>query len=376
MCDKSLSAQKIGFDILLRNSKVSVGGNILINDGPCYPPIGEYDLELIVLHEFGHALNLAHINDDYEKTSSNYNTINPAKLMHYAVLDFTNRRSPDASAFEGVLYTTEKQNNSYGNCGLFSEEMQTLPPIVEANDNCPSTFPSTPLVDGTSVVFDLVHATSNKYTDPSFEQVNCQSTGTFVTNNAYFAFETSDSIKQSLQINISGYTTVPAELNSCNEQGVRLALYDVSTCPQGQNFPQPITCNTFSSDGSVTPITGLIPNHKYLLYFDGIRNTKAIFNASFNRSDAAGINNTVSISPNPVQGLLSIRFLNTAVAQYQYALYDAGGKLINTATLNVSPIAFDYKINMTGLASGIYFLRVVNSKGDILTKQKILKVTQ
>lgn len=374
MCsNKSFTAQKTGFDILIRNPGVSIG-NVIINDGPCFPPVGEYDLELIILHEFGHALNLAHINDDYEKTNSDPQTINPAKVMHYSVLDFTNRRSPDASALQGVLYTITPQNNTYGNCGLFNGEMQPLPVTPINNDECSGTF--TPLGDaGTQVVFDLIHATSDKLTDPSFEQVNCQNKGTFVTNNAFFSFETNDSAVQSLQMKITGYTTAPAELSTCTGQGVRFAIYDAANCAAGQAWPQPIACGSFTGNGDLSPITGLLSNHKYILYFDGLRNTKAIFNASFNRSDATGGNNTVSIYPNPVSDKVNIKFFNTSDSKYQYALYDVVGKLIRTETLSVSPVSFLFNINMASLASGTYYMRIVNDKGESVIKQKLLKIS-
>lgn len=376
MCgNKTYAAQKSGFDVVIRNKGVSTG-SILFTTGPCFPPVGEYDLEMILLHELGHALNLAHINDDYEKTSSSYSTINPSKLMHYAVLDYANRRSPDVSAYQGALYAVTEQGNIYGNCGLSAEEMNPLTITPAEFNSCPSTFPTSPLVDGTSIVIDLAHATSDKFVDPSFDQVNCQSSGTFVTNNAYYAFETNDNEVQNLQLNISGYTTVPADLSDCTGQGVRFALYDVSSCPQGQNFPAPIACNTFSTDGAVPPISGLQPNHKYLLYFDGLRNTKAIFNVAFNRSNSNGGENGVLISPNPVQDQLTIKFQSTASARYQYAMYDAAGKLIITNNLDVTPIAFTFNINMSGLASGVYFMRIINAQGDILAEKKILKVSQ
>ena len=75
-----LTAQKTGFDILIRNDAVSVGSNITLDEGPCFPAQNTYDLEMIILHELGHALNLAHINDDYEDGGNGYATVNPSKL--------------------------------------------------------------------------------------------------------------------------------------------------------------------------------------------------------------------------------------------------------------------------------------------------------
>ncbi|HET7896745.1 MAG TPA: hypothetical protein VFL47_03730, partial [Flavisolibacter sp.] len=40
-----LKAQKTGFDILIRNDKVSTGSDITFEFGPCFPATGSYDLE-------------------------------------------------------------------------------------------------------------------------------------------------------------------------------------------------------------------------------------------------------------------------------------------------------------------------------------------
>src|SRR5262249_49157475 len=51
------AGQKRGFDILIRNNGVSAG-NIPFEEGPCFPAVGSYDRETVILHELGHALNL------------------------------------------------------------------------------------------------------------------------------------------------------------------------------------------------------------------------------------------------------------------------------------------------------------------------------
>ena len=252
----------------------------------------------MLLHELGHCLDLTHINDDAEGTF--IPELNPEKVMHYAITNFVDRRSLDNSAFTGGQYSTKKQNNTYGNC-VFETEMNLQSFVTVTNDECPVTFPSTSTPDGTVVNFDLIHATSNKFKDPQFDDITCNNSGSSITNNAWYAFKTSALSNGTLTLSVSGYTTTPAELTACTGQGIAMALYDVSTCPAGQQFPAPIACRTFNADGSIADITGLQPNHTYLFYFDGIRNTKAAFNISFNGDGTAPPPTSgITIYPNPV----------------------------------------------------------------------------
>ncbi len=367
-----LTAQKTGFDVLVRNDGVSTGSIISFEDGPCFAVQGSYDLETIFLHEIGHALNLAHINDDYQNDGNSYTTVNPEKLMHYSVLDYVDRRSPDAAAYQGALYTTKQQQNTYGSCGLFADEMTLLSSTPAANDECPSTFPATEIQDNTTITFDLVHATSNKFGDPSFEQVTCDGKGTSVTNNAYYAFLTGT--QTDLTIDIKDYTTIPAELNSCSGQSLRLALYDVQSCPVGQSFPSPVICSTFNSDGSIK-LSNLQQNHKYLLYFDGVRNTKASFTAVFNSDSSSQLpGTTVNVFPNPVVNTgLTVQITNPSGAFYEYALFDAVGKLLSTGKISTPQTVQTYLITMNNIAAGVYFLRLVDESGTTVLKKKILK---
>jgi hypothetical protein len=368
-----LTAQKTGFDILIRNSGVSLGSNISFEYGPCFPAQATYDLEMIVLHEIGHALNLSHINDDFENGSGGYSTINPSKLMHYAILDYVDRRSPDASAYQGALYTVTPQNNTYGSCGLFTKEMTPLQSLAIANDECPSTFPSTEIQNNATVTIDLIHATSNKSVDPSFKQINCKNTGTSVTNNAYYAFLTGT--KTTVTLDIKNYTTSPAELSSCTSQTARLALYDVQSCPVGQSYPQPVACSNFNADGRIN-LTGLQTNHKYLLYFDGYRNTKASFAVVFNSDSTVNTGNSLSVTTgaNPVEGgVLNVSLTNTSGSTYQYALFDAIGKKVATGTVSVTQPTTTFSVQMKNVAAGVYFLKIIDANGKKVATKKILK---
>ncbi len=277
-------AFKPGFDIVIRNSGVSTGPDVSFSYGPCSPfssSINDVDLETVIFHELGHAVNLGHINDGPQGTGP---TANPQKVMNYALNAGLRRISEDYSAMLGAAYMINPKGVALGPCTY--GEMIPLATISEPNDNCPASFPVTPTSPNTSVTFDLVHATSNKFVDPGYLQLTTDGSFTAITNTAYYAFKT-NSAGGNLSLSISGYTTVPASIASCPTgprgipvTGVQLAVYQVASCPAGQSFPTPILSTSFQSDG-IIPVNGLAANTNYLLLFDGIENTKAIFTVTF-----------------------------------------------------------------------------------------------
>lgn len=283
------AVQKTEFDILVRNPAVSLG-TATFNEGPC-PPMSsnfaELDLETVLLHELGHALNLAHINDSYEGSFAG--ELNPNKLMNFAVVNSVKRVSPDYSARLGAAYAIAAQGNTYGTCLLSNIEMTPLIPTVEAKDECPASFPSTTTPSNTVVNFNLVHATSNKFVDPAYTQVRTDGVGVGITNNAFYAFRTNN-VGGTVTLTVGGYTTTPASPPTCATpfgyptKGVELALYQASSCPTAQAYPTPIAYRTFDGNGALANFTGLAANTNYLIMVDGIENTKASFSLTFTGS--------------------------------------------------------------------------------------------
>ncbi len=261
----SFEFQKTEFDIIITTATSG------FETGPCPPITSNIDMESVILHELGHAINLGHINDPLQGGGEN----NPAKMMHYAITNGVKRTSPDYSSYVGALYCVAPRMGTYGSCGLAAAEMTQQSYTVVANDDCP-TFPVAFTPSGTVAAFNLVHATSNKFSDPQFTAINCSSTGVAVTNTQFLAIRTQ--FGGTLNLSVSGYSTTPVAQQSCGTAGVELAVYAVSSCPAGQAFPAPIACRTFNGDGAITSITGLAANTTYLIMCDGIANTKAAFN--------------------------------------------------------------------------------------------------
>lgn len=283
ICSGAAFSQKTGFDMVIRKEGVSTApASFPFNKSFCSLLINTNDLEGVLLHELGHALNLGHIYDPQEQSSS-YTNRNPSKLMHPTLTLSIGRKALDQSSYAGGLYTVTPQNNAnYGTCRYLTEMIPAAEVVTPLNE-CPGSFPTTTTPVGTAVVVDLDHATSNKYRDPQFRAIGAAGTttgvGVPVTNNAYYAIKTSAA--GDLAFTISGYTTYPAEAQAtCTEQGARIAVYQVNSCPAGQAFPAPVYATTFTGNTFRT-ITGLTANTAYLFYFDGVYGTKPTFTITF-----------------------------------------------------------------------------------------------
>lgn len=357
----NINSQSPGFDILIRNTGVSVGA-VNFNNGPCKTStaIAEYDMESVLLHELGHSLGLGHINDSY---IGGWPNVDPGKLMNYAIVNGVDRRSPDWSCYRGALYCINPRGLTYG-CG--PGEMIPLTATTETKDNCPLTFPSVSTPSGTSVAFDLNHATSDKTVDPQFTGINCAGTGTGITNNAYYAIKT-NATGGTLIATVSGYTTTPASQAACG-QGVELAMYQVSTCPTAQAFPAPVACRTFNADGVLASFTGLAANTNYLLMVDGISNTRASFNLAFTGASLPVKIVNFSGTANPSRNYLVWQIENTFSAKVilESSLDATVFAEINTQNINTNNSFTDGNYYDNNIAAIKYYrLKIVDASGAV-----------
>jgi hypothetical protein len=374
-------ARKTEFDIVIRNTGVSIG-TTNFTFGPCPPNAtnnAQIDLESVLFHELGHALNLAHINDGSQ--GSGVGRVNPPKLMNYSVSNGTKRTSPDNAAKSGGLYQTTPRGFSYGNCFAFNNEMTQGPVITESKDNCPISFPSVPTNQNTVVAFDMVNTSSNTSVDPAYNQVRCDGIGTSVTNNAYYPIKTDAS--GTLILTISNYATVPAALASCSEAyvdvavtGFRLALYQTSTCPEAQSFPTPVACRTFAGNGPLFTVSGLLANTNYLIFIEAIESTKASFTmtlggtslpiklSSFSGNIVGSYNNLDWVSE-------SIVNVNRIVVERSAngTSFESIGEIIGAAVNSRNGNFKDFK---PMIGSNYYRLKIVDNSGSIEYSNTVL----
>ena len=261
-----------GFDMVFRRAGVSAGSTITFNSTTCAPGSGEVDFEAVALHELGHSHTLGHV---VEPLSGN----DPAKVMHYAVSLGRFRRSLDYSSLAASTYALTPSGLSYA-CSPYTSEMTALANQRPALDNCPPSFPATPTASG-SYAINLYYSTSDRTADPSATQMNCGGSSIGRYNSVMLPIFTGGS-GTTLSLSVTNYTTL-VDYSACSGMGVKLALFQVSSCP-GTSWPAALNCQSITGNGPLTSISGLSSNTNYMLVFDGLLNTKAKFDLALSGS--------------------------------------------------------------------------------------------
>jgi hypothetical protein len=79
----------------------------------------------------------------------------------------------------------------------------------------------------------------------------------------------------------------------------------------------------------------------------------------------------INLFPNPAQNNITLSLKNFATPIVNYELYDAQGVLIQTESINLTDGNQDYKIDLSNLNKGFYFVKV--NSGDELFKKTFVK---
>ena len=81
----------------------------------------------------------------------------------------------------------------------------------------------------------------------------------------------------------------------------------------------------------------------------------------------------LQLYPNPVKDDLTIRIKLNASDKINFQISDISGRTIKTMEVNAGNTIQEYQIDTKKLPSGIYFLKIVNSKLEVIEIQKIVK---
>jgi len=134
------------------------------------------------------------------------------------------------------------------------------------------------------------------------------------------------------------------------------------------NFPTPAQEEWISLDIPLTDFTGLTARAhlaQYILVGQPTGASTVFVDNVYFRNSSVGINsidnNSIAIYPNPVKAGNEIR---VNVDANKIDLYDLSGKVVSTSNNSV--------INTNGLSEGIYFIKVITRKGDLITKKLVI----
>jgi hypothetical protein len=75
----------------------------------------------------------------------------------------------------------------------------------------------------------------------------------------------------------------------------------------------------------------------------------------------------VSIYPNPTNGFITINSEESS-SGFDYNIYDIMGKLIKNSNAE-----YGEQINISGLDNGDYFIKIINTDGEVVSKKIIKK---
>jgi hypothetical protein len=90
-----------------------------------------------------------------------------------------------------------------------------------------------------------------------------------------------------------------------------------------------------------------------------------VINSTSSITDAVNANNVVSIYPNPNNGMVKLKLMETANADVTVKVYNIMGVLAKTLTLNHKDLT-EKQLDLTSFASGVYLVQV-ETEGKVST---------
>ena len=96
-----------------------------------------------------------------------------------------------------------------------------------------------------------------------------------------------------------------------------------------------------------------------------------VYNSDLNAiEDLKFAENEISVYPNPVQNQLNIKLVNANSSYVNLTLFDVSGKIMIQKAIN-SRNAPDYQLDVSGLNTGLYFLKITSDRKTITKKINI-----
>lgn len=80
----------------------------------------------------------------------------------------------------------------------------------------------------------------------------------------------------------------------------------------------------------------------------------------------------LSVFPNPTEGVATVNVLGLTEPVVTADVYDVGGRIVSSAQHSVSGSAAQFQVDLNGLASGVYFLKV--RSGDMEETVRLTKL--
>lgn len=99
--------------------------------------------------------------------------------------------------------------------------------------------------------------------------------------------------------------------------------------------------------------------------------------ASFGYSQTISIRNTGSYItlayPNPAKSFVNLNFTAARAGRCSFTVYSSNGKAMSTNRYAVNAGSQNITLPMAAMASGTYVVKVIDSEGNVITEQKVVK---